>query len=306
MSPAQDVSCAEHLDSSGDMQQTKNAHADRHNEAVNASGMSSPTKHLDSPCDVQQTGNAHADSPSEAPIVTGMSSPAKPQSTAITKPNSTGIVLTKGSVCVLCSPITLAASQSNNNEAQTLTQCGSSLDGSGNQVLQPLSSSPTHCVDLDSTLVPVECKCDPGGHRDCVSRKEYASLLHQVEVLEKALEHQINQGHNSLLPCHGSHDSPSDVEDSKAKDSVLGLVPECSPYHCHSPFLDPLSMAISQGDSGYQSPVDVNTPTEEGNPVTLSQVERSLVTNLQVWVRMSTQGSVTVQVSSTRPVHPSP
>ena len=146
-------------------------------------------KHLDSPSDVQQTGTAHADSSGEAVIVAGMSSPAEPQSTAITKPNSTGIVLTKGSVCVPCSPITLAASQSKNGEAQTLTQCGSSLDGSDNQVLELLSSSPTHCVDLDQTLVPIECKCalshschmgfDPGGHYDCDSRKEYTSLLHQ-------------------------------------------------------------------------------------------------------------------------------
>ena len=119
MSPAQDVSCAEHLDS---------------------------------PSDIQQS-NAHADSPSEAVIVTGMSSAAKPQSTAITKPTSAGIVLTKGSLCVPCSPISLAASQSRNDEVQALTQCGSSLDGSGNQVHQPLSSSPTYCLDLDKTLV---------------------------------------------------------------------------------------------------------------------------------------------------------
>ena len=62
MSPAQDVSC---------------------------------TKHLHSPDDVQQTGTTHADSPSEAVIATGMSSPAEPQSTAITKPTSAGIVLTE-------------------------------------------------------------------------------------------------------------------------------------------------------------------------------------------------------------------
>ena len=189
------------------------------------------TEHLDSPSDVQQTGSA-----SEAVIVADMLSSAKPQSTVNTKPNSTGIVLTKGSLCVLCSPIILATSQSKNDEA--LTQCESSLDGSGNQVLQPLSSSPTNCVDLDKTMVPVECKCalshschmgfDLGGHHDCVSRKEYASLLHWVEALEKALQHQITQGHNSLLPCHGSYHSPSDVKDNKAKDSVLGPVPECS------------------------------------------------------------------------------
>ena len=34
MSPAQDVSCAEHLDSPGDIQQTANAHADSPSEAV--------------------------------------------------------------------------------------------------------------------------------------------------------------------------------------------------------------------------------------------------------------------------------
>ena len=135
-----------------------------------------------------------------------------------------------------------------------------------NQVLQLLSLSPTHCVDLDKTLVPVECKCalscschmgfDLGGLCYYVSRKEHASLLHRVEVLEKALIYQISQGHtcNSLLPCHGSHDSPSDMEDNKAKDLVFGSVPECSPDH--HPSLDPISMAMSQGDSGYQSPVD--------------------------------------------------
>ena len=106
-----------------------------------------------------------------------MSLPAEPKSTAITKPNSTGILLTKGSVHVPCSSITLAANQSKNDEAQTPLECVSSLDGSGNQVIQPLSSSPTHCVDLDKTLVPKECKCvlshschrgfDPGGHLDC-------------------------------------------------------------------------------------------------------------------------------------------
>ena len=84
-------------------------------------------------------------------------------------------------------------------------------------------------------------------------------------MLEKALQQQITQGHNSLLPCHGSCDSPSDVEDSKAKDSVLGSVPVCSPDHCHSPSLDLVSMAMLQGDSGYQSPVDnVNMSTKVG------------------------------------------
>ena len=253
MSPAQDMSCAEHLDSPGD---------------------------------VQQTGTAYADSPSEAVIASGMSLPTVPHSTAITKSNSTSIVLTKESVCVPCSPITLAASQFKNDEVQTLTQCGSSLDGSGNQMLQPLSSSPTHCVDLDKTLVPVECKCtlshschmgfDPGGHHDCVSRKEHASLLHQVEVLEKALQHQTAQGHNSLLPCHGSHYSPSDVEDNKTKDSVLGSVPEYSPDHC--PSLEQISMAILQGDSGYKSPVDsVNMSTEVGSSATVFEPDREVL-----------------------------
>ena len=86
---------------------------------------------------------------------------------------------------------------------------------------------------------------DPGGNHDCVSRKEHASLLHRVEVLEMAFQHQIAQGPKSSLPCHGSHDSPSDVEDNKAKDSVFGLVPECSPDHSHSPPLDQVSMAMS-------------------------------------------------------------
>ena len=54
------------------------------------------TEHLDSPDEVQQTGTAY--SPNEAVIVAGMSSPAEPQSTAITKPTSIGIVLNKGSV----------------------------------------------------------------------------------------------------------------------------------------------------------------------------------------------------------------
>ena len=74
-------------------------------------------EHLDSPGDVQQTGTAHADSPGEAVIASGMSSPTEPQSTAITKPDSTGLVLAKGSVCVPCSPITLAASHFKNDEA---------------------------------------------------------------------------------------------------------------------------------------------------------------------------------------------
>ena len=256
MSPAQDVSCAEHLDS------------------------------LD---DAQQTGTVQADSPGEAVIVAGMSSPAEPQSTAITKPNSTGIVLTKGSVCVPCSPITLAVSQSKNDEAQNLTQCGSSLDGSGNQVLlfQPLLSSPTCCVDLDKTLVPIECKCalscschmgfNPDGQHDCVSRNEHAFLLHRVEVLEKALQHQIAHGHNSSLPCHGSHDSPSDVEDNKAKESVLGSIPECSNHH-HSQSLDPVSMVMAQSDSGYQSPVDnVSMPTELGSSATVPEPGREVL-----------------------------
>ena len=225
----------------------------------------SHAEHLDSPGEVQQTGTAY--SPSEAVIVAGMSSPAEHQSTAITKPNSTGIVLTKGSVCVPCSPITLAASQSKYYEAQTLIQCGSSLDGSGNQVLQPLSSS---------------CSChmgfDPVGHCDGVSRKEYISLLHQVEVLEKAFQHQIAQGHNPLLSSHSSHDSPSDVEDNKAKDSVLGSIPECSPVHSHSPSPIPVSMAMSQGDSGYQSPINnVNASNEVGNSATVFEPGREVL-----------------------------
>ena len=107
---------------------------------------------------------------------------------------------------------------------------------------------------------------NPGGHHDWVSRKEHASLLHRVEVLEKALQHQTAQVHNPL-PSHGSK---SDVEDSKAKGTVLGLVPECSPDHHHSPSLDPVSMVRSQGDSGYKSPDDnANTPTEVGNSATV-------------------------------------
>ena len=71
-----------------------------------------------SPGDEQQTRAAHADSPGESVIVAGMSLPAELKSTAITKPNSTGIVLTKGSVRVPCSSITLAANQSKNDESQ--------------------------------------------------------------------------------------------------------------------------------------------------------------------------------------------
>ena len=85
-----------------------------------------------------------------------------------------------------------------------------------------------------------------------------------------------------MFPCHGSHDSPSDVEDNKAKDSVLGLAPEYSPDHCHSPSLDPVSTAMSQDDSRYQSPVDtVNMSTEAGSSETVFEPERSPVTNPQ-------------------------
>ena len=216
MSPAQDVSCAERLDSPGDVQHT-----------------------------------AHADSPAEAVIASDMSSPTEPQSAAMPKPSSIGNVLTKGSVCVPCSPTVQALGHSESE------LCHKECD-----VILNLSSSPTCCVYLDKTLVPIECKCalccschmgfDPGNHCDCVSRKEYASLLHQVKALEKALQHQIAQGHNSLLSCHGSHGSPSDVEDNKAKDTILGTVPECSPNHSHShshsPFINPVSMAMAQGD----------------------------------------------------------
>ena len=119
---------------------------------------------------------------------------------------------------------------------------------------------------------------DLGGHYDCISRKQHASLLHRVEVLEMALQHQIAQGHNSSLPCHGSHDSPSDVEDNKAKDSVLGLVPECSPNHCHHPSYDLVSMAMSQGDSGYQSPVDnVNMSTEVDSSATVFEPDTAVI-----------------------------
>ena len=147
-----------------------------------------------------------------------------------------------------------------------------------------------------------------GDHHDCVSRKEYASLLHQVETLEKALQHQIAQGHNSLLLCHGSHGSPLDVEDNKAKDSVLGSVPGCSPNHSHSPSIDPVSMAMAQGDSGYQSPVDnVSMPTELGSSATVFQPGREVLScQSPVLSKDVNSGSVTVQVSSTRPVHPSP
>ena len=44
MSPAQDVSCVEHLDSPGDIQQTETAHANSLVEAAIACGMSSPTE----------------------------------------------------------------------------------------------------------------------------------------------------------------------------------------------------------------------------------------------------------------------
>ena len=165
MSPAQDVSC---------------------------------TEHFDSPSNVQQTGTAHEDSPIEAVIPPGMSLPTEPQSTAMPKPSSIGNVLTKGSFCVPCSPIMQALAHSESDLCHK--EC--------NVILNP-SSSPTHCVDLDKTLVPMECKCalshschmgfDPGDHCDCVSRKEYASLLNWVEALEKALQYQIAQGHNSLL-----------------------------------------------------------------------------------------------------------
>ena len=119
---------------------------------------------------------------------------------------------------------------------------------------------------------------DPGDHHDCVSRKEYASLLHQVEAFEKALQHQISKGHNSLLTCHGSYGSPSDVECNKAKDFVLGAVPECSPNLSHSPCIDPISMAMAQGDSGYQSPIDnVSMPTELGSMATVFEPGREVL-----------------------------
>ena len=115
MSPAQDVSCAEHLDSPGDVQQTETTYADSSGEAVIASGMSSPTE---------------------------------PQSTTMPKLSSIGNVLTKGSVCVPCSPT-----------MQALAHSESELCHMECNVIQNLSLSPTHCVDLDKTLVPVECKC---------------------------------------------------------------------------------------------------------------------------------------------------
>ena len=97
-----------------------------------------------------------------------------------------------------------------------------------------------------------------------------------MEVLEKALQHQFTQGHTSLLPCHSSHNFPSAVEDNKAKDSVLGSVPECSPDH--HPSLDPISMVISQGDSGYKSPVDnVNMSTEVGSSATVFEPDRDVL-----------------------------
>ena len=111
MSPAQDVSCAEHLDSPGD---------------------------------VQQTGTAHADSPGEAVIASGISSPTEPQHTAMPKPSSIGNVLTKGSVCVPCSPT-----------VQSLAHSESDLCHKEYNVILNLSSSPTCCVDLDKTLVPI-------------------------------------------------------------------------------------------------------------------------------------------------------
>ena len=235
------------------------------------------TEHLDSPGNVQQIRTAYADSPSEAVIASGMSSPAEPQSTAMPKPSSIGNVLTKGPACVPCSPT-----------VQALAHSESDLCHKECNVILNLSSSPTHCVDLDKTLVPIECKCalsclchmgfNPGDHYDCASRKEYASLLHRVQVLEKALQYQIAQGRNSLLPCHSSQDSPSDVEDNKAEDSVLGLVPECSADHCHSPSLDPVSMAMAQGESGYQSPVDnVSMSTEVGSSVTVFEPDREVL-----------------------------
>ena len=117
-----------------------------------------------------------------------------------------------------------------------------------------------------------------GDHQDCVSRKKYASILHQVEALEKALQYQIAQGHNSLLPCHSSHGSPSDEEDNKAKDSVLDSVPECSPNHSHRSSIDPVSMAMAQVDSGYQSPVDnVSMPTELGSSATVFKLGREVL-----------------------------
>ena len=124
--------------------------------------------------------------PGEVVIASGMSSQTEPQSTAMPKPSSIGNVLAKGSVCVPCSPT-----------MQTLAHSESDLCHKECNVILNLSSSPTHCVDLDKTLVPIECKCalghschmgcDLGHHHDCVSRKEYASLLHQVEALERAI-----------------------------------------------------------------------------------------------------------------------
>ena len=97
-------------------------------------------------------------------------------------------------------------------------------------------------------------------------------------MLGKVFQHRIAQGHNSLLPCHGSHGSPSDVEDKKAKDSVLGSVPECPHNHSHSPSIDPISMAMAQGDSGYQSPVDnVSIPTELGSLATVIKPGREVL-----------------------------
>ena len=113
------------------------------------------------------------------------------------KPSSIGNVLTKGSVCVPCSPI-----------VQALAHSESDLCHKECNVILNLSSSPTHCVDLDKTLVPIECKCalhcschmgfDLSDHHDCVSRKEYASLLHQVEAWKRPFNTKLPK---AIIPC---------------------------------------------------------------------------------------------------------
>ena len=80
-----------------------------------------------------------------------------------------------------------------------------------------------------------------------------------------------------MLSSHGLHDSPLVVEDNKAKDPVLGSIQESSPVHSQSPSIKPVSIAMSQGDSRYQSPVDtVNMSTKAGSSATVVEPDRKV------------------------------
>ena len=119
------------------------------------------------------------------------------------------------------------------------------------QVLVPLNNnfvtSPSHCSG-----------CNLGSCSNCVSKEEFISLLHRVEVLEKALQDITTLLPSGPVPTDVLNESFSHHNSYTAMDSVHGSVPnnsESNGSDLQWPLSPMAKVHSTPVDSGYQSPL---------------------------------------------------